>query len=59
MSITKIKIHAGQQPTEEQVKEIELASKKTVIPDEDAPELTSEQYNAMAEFVKNRISPHK
>lgn len=39
-----------QKPTEEQIREIEEASTRPVTPDEDAPELTSEQYEEMAEL---------
>ena len=35
-------VHAGQQPTEEQIREIEAAMTMPVVPDEDAPELTLE-----------------
>jgi hypothetical protein len=30
MATTKVKIHVGQQPTEEQIKEIEMASERLV-----------------------------
>lgn len=52
--IVRTVIHAGQQPTEEQIKEIEAAMTKPVVPDEDAPELTLEQYAEMAEMARNR-----
>lgn len=45
-------IHAGQQPTEEQIREIELASSRPVIPDADAPELRPEQYAELAKLAK-------
>ena len=38
--IVQTVIRAGQQPTEAQIKEIEAAMTKPVVPDEDAPELT-------------------
>ena len=49
-------IHTGQKPTEAQIREIELAASRPVVPDEDAPELTLEQYAEMAEIAKNRRS---
>ncbi len=47
-------VHAGQQPTEEQIREIEAAMAMPVVPDEDAPELTLEQYAEMAEIARSR-----
>ena len=47
-------VRPGQQPTDEQIKEIEAAMAKPVIPDEDAPELTLEQYAEMAAIARNR-----
>ncbi|MDO5435524.1 MAG: BrnA antitoxin family protein [Clostridia bacterium] len=52
--IIRTVITAGQQPTEAQIREIELAALNPVIPDEDAPELTMEQYAEMAEIAKAR-----
>lgn len=52
--ITRTIIMPGQQPTEAQVREIELASMNPVVPDDDAPELTMEQYAEMAEIVRAR-----
>lgn len=49
-------IHIGQQPTDDQIHEIEMAASKPVVPDEDAPELTLEQYAEMAIIAKNRRS---
>ena len=46
----------GQQPTDEQIKEIEAALDKPVVPDEDAPELTLEQYAEMAAIDRSRRS---
>ena len=37
-------IRPGQQPTQEQIQEIEAAMSMPIVPDEDAPELTLEQY---------------
>ena len=47
-------IRAGQQPTEAMIKEIEAAASWIDIPDEDAPELTMEQYAQMAEIARKR-----
>ena len=49
-------IRAGQKPTEEQIKEIEAAMANPVKPDEDAPELTLEQYAEMAAIARSRRS---
>ena len=43
-----------QKPTEEQIREIEEASTRPATPDEDAPELSLEQYAEMAELAKQR-----
>ena len=53
-NIVRTTITIGQQPTEAQIHEIELASIKPVTPDEDAPELTMEQYAEMAAIAKAR-----
>lgn len=50
--IVRTVIIPGQKPTEEQIKEIEEAAKRPVIPDEDCPELTPEQYAEMAEAAR-------
>ena len=55
-SLVQTVIHVGQQPTEDQIKEIEAAMAMPVIPDEDAPELTLEQYAEMAAIARNRRS---
>ena len=47
-------VRPGQQPTDEQIKEIEAAITKPIVPDEDAPELTLEQYAEMAAIARNR-----
>lgn len=51
-------IHSGQQPTEAQIREIERAASMPVVTDEDAPELTLEQYAEMAAIAKKRRSQH-
>ena len=47
-SIVRTVIHAGQKPTPAQIREIEQATARPIVPDEDAPELTPEQYAEMA-----------
>lgn len=54
MAITKTIIYEGQQPTAEQLAEIEAASRKAAVPDEDAPVLTLEQYAEMAAIARAR-----
>lgn len=54
--IVRTVIHPGQQPTEAQIREIELAASLPVMPDEDAQELTLEQYAEMAAMARNRRS---
>ena len=49
-------IRPGQKPTEAQIRQIEKASTMPVVPDEDAPELTLEQYAEMAEIARKRRS---
>ena len=55
-TIVRTVIHPGQQPTEAQIREIESVASRPVIPDEDAPELTLEQYAEMAAIARNRRS---
>ena len=55
-NIIRTVIRTGQQPTEAQIREIEEASSRPVTPDDDAPELTLEQYAEMAELAKARRS---
>lgn len=45
-------VHTGEMPTEAMIKEIEAAAARPVVPDEDAPELTMEQYAQMAEIAR-------
>jgi uncharacterized protein (DUF4415 family) len=54
--IIRTVIHSGQKPTEAQIREIELAASLPVTPDEEAPELTPEQYAEMAELARQRRS---
>ena len=53
-NIVRTVIRVGQQPTEAQIHEIELASARPVVPDEDTPELTLEQYAEMAAIAKKQ-----
>ena len=54
--IIRTVVHIGQQPTEEQILEIEAASLREPVPDDDAPELTAEQYAEMAAIARARRS---
>ena len=47
-------VRAGQRPTEAMIREIETAMSHPVIPDEDAPELTLEQYAEMARIARQK-----
>jgi len=51
---TSVEIHKGQKPTEKQIKEIERAARLPIVTDEDAPELTMEQYAEMAELARQK-----
>ena len=42
-NIVRTVIRSGQQPTDAQIKEIEIAASLPIVPDDDAPELTPEQ----------------
>ena len=53
-TIVRTLIHPGQQPTEEQIQEIEAAALRPVITDDDAPELTTDQIAAMAAIQRSR-----
>ena len=48
MAIRKMTVKVGQKPTEEQKKRIREAMKRPIVYDDDAPELTEEQYRAFA-----------
>lgn len=52
--IVRTVIYSGQQPTEEQIQEIEAAMSMPVVPDDDTPELTIEQYAEMAALARAR-----
>ncbi len=53
-NIIRTVITPRQQPTEAQIHEIEMASTMPVTPDDDAPELTMEQYAEMAAIARAR-----
>jgi hypothetical protein len=58
--ITRTTIHTGRQPTKDQIQEIEKVSAIPLIPDEDAPELTMEQYAEMAAIAtKKKVQSSK
>ena len=48
MAIHRMTVKEGQKPTEEQKKRIREAMKRPIVYDDDAPELTDEQYKAFA-----------
>ncbi|MBR6359606.1 MAG: hypothetical protein IKS11_08150 [Lachnospiraceae bacterium] len=50
--IVRTTVCSGQRPTKAQIREIENASTMPETPDEDAPELTSEQYAEMVTASK-------
>ena len=54
MAIIRTTIRNGQKPTELQVREIEEASKRQILYDEDSPELTTEQYAEMAAVARQK-----
>ncbi len=60
-TITRVTIHAGQQPSETQIQEIEAAAERPIYTDDDSPELTMEQYAEMAEIARaqraSRVKP--
>lgn len=47
-------IKPGQKPTEEQLREIEEASKKPIVPDQDCPELSLAMFKAFRCSVVQR-----
>ena len=54
--IVRTVVHSGQKPTKAQIREIEKAANIPAVPDEDAPELTLEQYAEMAAIAKSNRS---
>jgi len=55
-TIVRKNVYAGRQPTDSMIRETEAAAARPVVPDEDAPELTLEQYSEMAAIARNRRS---
>ena len=53
-NIVRTVIYSGQEPTEDQICEIEAASLRPVVLDDDCPELTAEQYAEMAAIARAR-----
>ena len=54
--IVKKAVNPGQEPTGAMIKEIEAASVRPVVSDDDAPELTLEQYAEMADIARKKRS---
>lgn len=54
MTIIRKMIYEGQQPTAEQIKEIEEAAKRPITFDEDCPELTEEQIKQFAMLARKQ-----
>ena len=52
--IVRTTVYPGQQPTEAMIRKIEAAANRQIVQDEDAPELTMEQYAEMAEIARKR-----
>ena len=52
--IVRKTVRIGQQPTEAMIREIEAAANRPCTPDDEAPELTMEQYAEMAEIARQR-----
>ena len=52
--ITIVKLHKGQPLSQEQINEIEEAKKKTIVYDDDSPELTPTMKKAFIVAVKSR-----
>ena len=52
--IVRTTVRVGDQPTEAMRREIEMAAESPVIPDEDSPVLTMEQYAEMAEIARKK-----
>ena len=59
MATTKATIKKGQKPTKEQLNEVKEAAKKDAVFDEDAPELSVEQYAEMAEMARKKRAGEK
>ncbi len=54
MEIIRKKITQTMKPTEAQREEIRIATKRTLVFDEDSPKLTSEQLEQMEEYARKQ-----
>lgn len=59
MAIKKMTVRVGQKPTEEQKKRIREAMKRPIVYDDEAPELTEEQYKAFAIVAEQQRAARK
>lgn len=59
MTMVRKMIFKGQQPTAEQVREIEEASKRPIVFDEDCPELTAAQLQEFAILARKQREERK
>lgn len=59
MAIKKMTVRVGQKPTEEQKKRIREAMKRPIVYDDEAPELTEEQYKAFAIVAEQQRKARK
>lgn len=57
--IKKVTLDRNQQPTEEQIRQIEEAAEKPIVFDEDSPELTPAMEKAFRLAAKNRNTQRK
>lgn len=57
--IKEVILDRNQQPTEEQIRQIEEAAAKPIVFDEDSPELTSAMEKAFRLAAKNRNTQRK
>lgn len=54
MAITKVYVASTDNPTKEEIEEIKAAAKLPISYDDDSPELTEEQYAAMAKEARKQ-----
>ena len=59
MAISKMTVKVGQKPTKEQKQRIREAMKRPIVYDDDAPELTDEQYKAFAVVAEQQRKGRK
>jgi len=59
MAIHKMTVNVGQKPTKEQKKRIREAMNRPIVYDDDAPELTEEQYKAFAVVAEEQRKARK